>query len=321
MNPEPAAETDLLTHAVTRPHLLAQLDAGGRGPLTVVVAPPDYGKSVLLAQWADSLRGPHIWLRLDQQDREIPRLGSGLTAGTTVVMDDFDFVSRSARHEAWNAVMKLCQQGLHVVIGSRTRPELTAAGLAAIGDVTVLSARELALRIDEARELLEVVSGRDLTDPRVPELPRRTEGWAAGLQLAAMALRDHDDVDGFVDAFAGDDRHVAMYLTDQVLAAQPSTIRRFLLRTSILDRLNGWVCNAVTGDEDGHQMLELLEHQSMFINRLDGPVTAFRCHRLFQDFLRHQRGVDEPENERVLLLRAELLHAVQDGVGAAAAYL
>src|SRR3954463_4794080 len=148
MNPEPAVTADLLTHAVTRPHLLAQLDAGGRGPLTVVVAPPGYGKSVLLAQWADSLRGPHIWLRLDQQDREIPRFGSGLAAGTTGVIDDFDFVSRSAPHEAWNAVMKLCQQRLHVVIASRTRPELTAARLAAIGDVTALGARELALRVD-----------------------------------------------------------------------------------------------------------------------------------------------------------------------------
>src|SRR3954452_16329787 len=116
MTPYPAATADLLTDAVARPHLLEQLDVAARGRLTVVVAPPGYGKSVLLAQWVETLRSPHISLCLGERDGEVPRFGRGLTSGTTVVIDDFDFVSRSARHEAWNAVAKLCQQPLHVVI-------------------------------------------------------------------------------------------------------------------------------------------------------------------------------------------------------------
>jgi ATP/maltotriose-dependent transcriptional regulator MalT len=160
-----------------------------------------------------------------------------------------------------------------------------------------------------------------LDDEQITKLSRRVEGWAAGVQLAALSLRSAEDTAAFIDTFAGDDRAVADYLTDEILSRLPPEHHRFLLRTSVLDRLTAPLCNAVTGDSDGQRMLDLLDRQSMFVVPLDSRRRWFRYHALFRDLLRYTLVADDPDLETVLLHRAANWHLAEGDLDTAVAYL
>ena len=123
--------------------------------------------------------------------------------------------------------------------------------------------------------------GLDLWSGDVAALETRTEGWIAGLQLAALSMEGREDLPGFITAFAGDDRYIADYLVEEVLQRQPELVRSFLLHTSILDRLSGPLCDAITGREDGREMLEALERGNLFVVPLDDKRQWYRYHHLF----------------------------------------
>ena len=138
--------------------------------------------------------------------------------------------------------------------------------------------------------------GLDLTARDVAALEGRTEGWIAGLQLAALSMHGRDDVAGFVAGFAGDDRYIVDYLVEEVLQLQPERVRRFLLQTSILDRLSGPLCDAVTGQDSGKAMLETLDRGNLFVVPLDDRRRWYRYHQLFADVL-HAHLVDEQPDQ------------------------
>src|SRR5262249_13241300 len=146
--------------------------------------------------------------------------------------------------------------------------------------------RDLRFTVPEAAALLRQVTGLELPSASVTALAARTEGWAAGLQLAGLSLQGHADPARFVATFTGSHRFVLDYLTEEVLARQPEHLLRFLLETSVLDRLSGSLCDAVTGGTDGQHLLEQVERANLFLVPLDEERRWWRYHHLFADLLR-----------------------------------
>src|SRR6201981_4154288 len=168
---------------------------------------------------------------------------------------------------------------LHVVIASRADPALPLARWRARGELAEIRAAELRFTPDEAAAYLNEMMGLQLTAQDVAALEARTEGWIAALQLAALSMRGRDDVASFIAGFAGDDRYVVDYLVEEVLQRQPDPVQSFLLQTSILDRLSGSVCDAVTGQGDGKATLEALDRANLFLFPLDDRRQWYRYHQ------------------------------------------
>ena len=194
---------------------------------------------------------------------------------------------RGPRHpsRAWPSCVDHLPPQVHLVISTRADPALPLARLRARGELVEVRAADLRFTGDEAAAYLNDINALGLDADDVAALETRTEGWAAALQLAALSLRGRDDASQFIAGFAGDDRFVVDYLADEVLDRQPPDVRRFLLDTSVLDRLTGPLCDAVTGRTDGKAMLESLERQNLFLVPLDDQRRWYRYHHLFADVL------------------------------------
>jgi LuxR family maltose regulon positive regulatory protein len=169
---------------------------------------------------------------------------------------------------------------------------LPLARLRARSELAEIRAAELRFTADEAAAYLNGMMGLRLTARDVAALEERTEGWIAALQLAALSMQGRDDVASFIASFAGDDRYVVDYLAEEVLARQPERVQTFLLQTSILVRLSGPLCDAVTGQGGGKAMLEALDRGNLFLVPLDDRRRWYRYHHLFADVLQ-ARLVDE----------------------------
>ena len=174
---------------------------------------------------------------------------------------------------------------LQLVIASRADPPLPLARLRARGQLLEVRAAELRFTPEETAAYLNQGMGLALTAPDVAALEGRTEGWIAALQLAALSLQGRTDVAGFIAGFAGDDRYIVDYLAEEVLARQPEHLQDFLLQTSVLDRLCGPLCDAVTGQQDAKAMLAALERANLFLVPLDDRRRWYRYHQLFADVL------------------------------------
>jgi len=336
---------------VSRPRLLRLLEAGTRGPLTVLAAPPGAGKTILLASWmmGGQPPGPVAWVTVDRGDHDPTRFWAhvvaalrssgavppdGLLAGlgppapdatqeflaalvnglaelpgpVVLVLDDLHEATCPAVATGLQFVLRHAPPQLRLVLASRADPPLSLQRLSVAGQLTEIRAAELAFTPAEAGELLAGL-GVGLPDGELETLCTRTEGWVAGLRLAALSLRDHPDPGRFVAEFAGDDHAVAGYLVEEVLARQPSEVQEFLLRTCVTDRLCGGLADALTDRRDGERMLALLEHDHAFTTGL-GPGRAwYRYHPLFAELLRaelrHRLPGDIPELHR----RAAAWHA------------
>src|SRR6202049_3855517 len=154
------------------------------------------------------------------------------------------------------------------------------------GELVEVRATDLRFTPEEAAAYLNEVMGLDLTARDVAALEERTEGWIAALQLAALSMRGRDDIAGFIAGFAGDDRYIVDYLVEEVLQRQPESVRSFLQQTSILDRLSGPLCDAVTGRDRGKAMMETRERANLFVVALDDHRRWYRYHHLIADVLR-----------------------------------
>jgi len=207
-----------------------------------------------------------------------------------LVLDDYHVMESGSIHDDVAFLLGHLPPQLHIAITSRTDPPLPLARLRARGQLAELRAADLRFTPEEASALLRQVWGLDLTPEAIVALASRTEGWAVGLQLAALSLRERPDPDAFLDAFTGTHRYVLDYLSEEVLERQPDRVRRFLLQTSILERLSGPLCDAVTGDADGQGMLEELERANLFLIPLDEERRWWRFHHLFADLLRARLG-------------------------------
>ena len=190
--------------------------------------------------------------------------------------------------------------GLHLVIASRADPPLALARLRARGQLAELRAADLRFTSEEAATLLSEAAGPAVSVSALMVLEARTEGWAAGLRLAVLSLRGHVDVAQFVATFSGSHRYVLDYLTEEVLDRQAERVRTFLLETSVLDRLNGPLCDAVTGRADGQAMLEAVEAAGLFLMPLDDVRGWWRYHQLFADLLRARLQQERPDRIAVL---------------------
>ncbi|QYJ15591.1 HTH-type transcriptional regulator MalT [Rubrobacter xylanophilus DSM 9941] len=216
-----------------------------------------------------------------------------------VILDDYHAIESPTVHAIVSYLLDNLPQRVHLLIASRVDPPLPLARLRARNQMTKLGAAELRFTSEEAAAFLNEVMELGLSAGEVSVLEDRTEGWIAGLQLAALSLRDRRDPCGFVESFSGSHRDVLDFLAEEVLSRQPEEVRRFLLKTSILDSLTGTLCDAVTGGTDGQQMLERLERENLFVVALDDERIWYRYHHLFAGFLRdrlqreHHQQVDE----------------------------
>ena len=203
-----------------------------------------------------------------------------------LVLDDYHLIDAQQVHGSLGFLLEHLPPGLHLVLASRADPPLPLARLRAGGQLAELRAADLRFTAEEAAALLRESAGADLPATAVAALAARTEGWVAGLQLAALSLRGQADLMGFVAAFSGSHRYVLDYLTEEVLDRQQEELRTFLLETSLLERLSGGLCDAVTGRTDSQAMLERVEKAGLFLVPLDEVRGWWRYHHLFADLLR-----------------------------------
>lgn len=222
----------------------------------------------------------------------------------TLILDDLHVIDFQPIHRALAFLLDHLPPRMHVVISSRADPPLPLARLRALGESAELRAADLRFTPDEVASFLNSVMGLNVSATDVTALETRTEGWIAGLQLAALSMQGRDDVSGFIGAFAGDDRYIVDYLVEEVLQRQTEGIRSFLLQTSILDRLSGPLCDAVTGQDDGKELLGALERGNLFVVPLDDKRQWYRYHHLFADVLRAHAKEEYPDEIPVLHRRA-----------------
>lgn len=208
------------------------------------------------------------------------------TVDVWLVLDDYHTVGDRAVHEGMALLLESVSPHTHVVIITRADPDLALARWRVRRELVEVRAADLRFTLGETEAFLNDVSGLSLSAGDIQALGQRTEGWVAALQLAVLSLQGHEDPSAFISRFAGNDKYIVDYLVDEVLAQQDSNVRHFLLCTSVLNRLSGPLCDALTGGKDGRSMLESLERGNMFLVPLDDQRTWYRYHHLFVDVLR-----------------------------------
>jgi len=323
---------------VLRPRLVKQLNTGLNGKLTLISAPPGFGKTTLVSQWITDSEQLAAWLSLDEGDNDPVRFLAHLVAALqtivanigehamrllqspqppsdesiltsllndittvpdnfTLVLDDYHVIDAKPVENAIVFLLEHQTPQMHLTITTREDPNLPLPRLRVRGLLTELRSTDLRFTPSEAAEFLNHVMGLNLSAENIAALEASTEGWVAGLQLAALSMQGREDIPGFIKAFAGDDRYVVDYLVEEVLLRQPEHIRSFLLQTSILDRLNGPLCDAVTDQAESKRLLETLERGNLFVVPLDDKRQWYRYHQLFAEVL-HKRSMEE-EPDRV----------------------
>src|SRR5438874_6746884 len=221
-----------------------------------------------------------------------------------LVLDDYHVIDAKPVDMALTYLVEHLPPQMHLVIATREDPQLPLARLRARSHLTELRAADLRFTASEAAAFLNQVMGLSLSAADIAALEDHTEGWIAGLQLAALSMQGHQDVPGFIRAFAGDHRYIVDYLVEEVLQRQPAPVRSFLLQTSILDRLSGPLCDAVTGQEESNARLEALERGNFFVVPLDNQRHWYRYHHLFAEVLSAQLLAEQPDQVASLHRRA-----------------
>lgn len=328
-------------HLVERTLLCAELDKAFQCRLTLIIAQAGAGKSTLLRQWtAMHPECTFLPLGIEAADDDPARfvrrlvealatvdpaitnvmplisdseggLGQPAIAALAaalgrmpeivIVVDDAQQLSNIELIDDLGELLWQAPRNIHVVMASRVDPPIALSQYRLNDELLELRNTELALTADEAAQLLERTTGHRLSTPNVRELHARTEGWAAGLQLAGLHLRQVPDPDAFVAAFGGSDRLVADYLVEEVLEALPFDQREILLRMSVLENMCAGLVHAVTGRDDAQSILEQLHGESIFLVELDSRREWFRFHHLFRDLLRSQLRARGSMEERSIL--------------------
>src|SRR5215218_6933506 len=263
---------------------------------------PDVGKAALAALGRPSA---------DLYRAVLPGLLNDLHAGGSplfLVLDDYHLITNPTCHQTLTFFLDHLPADVHLALSGRTDPPLPLARMRARGEMAEIRVADLQFTDEEAMALLNASMGLQLTAEDVERLAERTEGWAAGLYLAGLSLRDRQDSTAFIAAFYGDNRHVADYLAAEVLERQSEEITTFLLRTSILERLSGPLCDAVLEAEGSAELLEELERSNLFLVPLDQRRQWYRYHHLFAQLLRLELASREPALLPTLHRRAAAWH-------------
>jgi LuxR family transcriptional regulator, maltose regulon positive regulatory protein len=221
-----------------------------------------------------------------------------------LVLEDYHLIENPQIDALIESLLQQAIQNLHLVITTREDPALSLARLRAKNQLTEIRAADLRFSLDEASEFFTKVMSIHLSKKQVKLLEQRTEGWVAGLQLAALSLKDSQDPEASIHAFRGTHRHVLDYLLEEVLSGQTEEVRSFLRQTCILDQLCAPLCKAVTGQKNSQQLLRDLERSNLFLVPLDDQRTWYRYHALFAELLKNQLSQTEPDRWDELQARA-----------------
>ncbi len=327
---------------ISRPRLIALLDGTVEARLLLLSAPPGFGKTTALVDWLAASGTSCAWLSLDATDNDPVRFlrylwaavanvaadGAGSLAAeapaadapdvigelatilaerpepTLLVLDDYHLIEAAEVQRAVSILLDRLPAQAHLVIATRVDPALPLARLRARGGLLEVRADALRFTTEEARSFLADQMGLALSDADIETLVARTEGWPAILQLAGLSLTGRPDVSGYVRAFGATHRFVLDFITAEVLARLEPDVSEFLLRTSVLDRLTGPLCDALTGGTDGQAMLERLERANLLLLPLDDERHWYRYHRLFADLLRARLAIVRPAETLELHVRA-----------------
>jgi LuxR family maltose regulon positive regulatory protein len=208
-----------------------------------------------------------------------------LSQETVLILDDYHMISEQAIHESLQFLLDHLPSCMHLLLASRSDPKLPLARLRARGQMVEIRETDLRLSGEEAARFLTQIMGLALSEEDIGRLETRTEGWIAGLQLAALSIRRHDDVSAFIQAFAGSHRFILDYVQEEILESLPESKQRFLLQTSVLTRMNADLCQALTGEQASQQILESLERANLFLVPLDEERHWYRFHTLFREVL------------------------------------
>lgn len=314
--------------SVLRRRLIDGVQAGLNGRLTIISAPPGFGKTTLLSA-ALAANENMAWYSLDEDDNDpirffayiaaalrplepasVPTLDSLLETGSAnpreltiallndlaefssksivLVMDDYHHITQQPIHDAVAYLIDHLPNNIHLVFISRADPPLPLGRWRVRGQLTEIRADDLRFTEEEAAQFLNQTMELSLSTADIRTLEARTEGWVAGLQLAALSLQKSTHPSEVISAFAGSNRFVADYLTDEVLSRQPEALRDFLLKTSILERFNASLCDHVLQSDQSESMLAELERANLFIIPLDSESNWYRYHHLFADLLKRR---------------------------------
>ncbi len=341
-----------------RPGPLRQISAG-TAKLILLEAPAGSGKTVLVSQWRAAADGTRFaWVTLDPEDNNpsrlwwkvigavrracpefdadpplvlLPRQGRilltalisrlGMLRGPVVlVLDDYHVISQHRCHTQVELLLRDLPRPVRVVLATRAGPALRLARLRAAGEVADVGMRELRFGRSEVAALVSGVAGIGLADADLDALVARTEGWPAGVYLAALSLRGHPSPHTFIGEFTGDNRFIADFLAEEVLNRQPPDVREFLLRTSILGRFTAPLCEAVTGRPGAAHLIDRLERENLFLVAADEHRIWYRYHHLFREMLRGRLARAEPGLVPVLHARASAWHREAGSAGEAIAH-
>ena len=280
---------------------LQQIDAAiGSSSLALLQSPGATALESMLKALVNEIDSlPEDWAT-----KLVPSEIEGLRAGFILVLDDYHVIETPAIHQQLSFLLEHLPPHMHLMISTRADPPLPLARFRARDQLMELHETDLRFTRAEAVQFLNETMSLSLTAEEVAALETRTEGWIAGLQLAALSLRGREDLSGFVQAFTGSHRFVFDYLMDEVFARQTEGVQSFLVQTSILERLNASLCNALTGRADSQTMLEELERNNLFLTALDDERRWYRYHHLFADVLRHRLTEKSPSALVELHLRA-----------------
>jgi LuxR family maltose regulon positive regulatory protein len=221
-----------------------------------------------------------------------------------IVLDDYHIIESAAIHEAMVYLIDHLPPHLHLILSGRSDPPLPLARWRVRGEITEIRADDLSFTSEEAAIFLHNAAGLTLSTVDLSTLEIRTEGWIAGLKMAALSLQGKPDISGYISAFSGSHRYILDYLAEEVLNQQTPEVKQFLLETSILERLCGPLCDAVTGRHDSQSRLQQLEAANLFISSLDDERRWYRYHQLFAAILRNQLAKEGPEKVNSLHAKA-----------------
>ncbi len=329
---------------LVRPRLLWLFGAALSHKVILVTAPAGYGKTVFLSQALTHVDHPIAWLSLDKRDNDLvrfwagfimalrkvqPSLGEHALAGLRfqkpsiesaltglvneiaetvpnliLVLDDYNEINVQAVHDSVAFLIDYLPFQVRLFISSRGDPPLPLIRLRGRGHLAEIKATDLQFTREETYLFLNKVMGLALSKEQVDSLHDRTEGWIAGLQMAAVSLQGRRDAAEYVPAFKGTNKEIMEYLTKEVLEQQEENIRTFLLETCILERLTESLCNAVTGRHDSQRILEKLVAAHLFLQPLDEESRWFRYHQIFSDLLYRQLCATQPHMLPALHSRA-----------------
>lgn len=319
---------------LSRPFLLKSLDQGQAGKLTLISAPAGFGKTSLLADWANSCSAPPVWISLDENDNDPIRFFSNILAAfqmidpnlaselaqdlqsprplsleelltdlidqvaaqpgqQVLILDDFHLIYAYPILNALSILLDKLPANLHLFISTRVDPPLQLSRLRSKRQLLVeLHSADLRFNLEETRLFMEHALHQQLNQADIEALSKRTAGWVIALQMAALALRDCQEIPNLIQDFISSNRFILNYFLEMLLKHQPTQVQSFLLQTSVLERLNGALCDAVTGQSGNQQTLLQLEQEGLFTSALDEKRSWFKYHPLFADQLqRRQRQV------------------------------